>query len=435
MGTIDISKYLKSAATSAASAFGSAVGAQGADFVLNLVGIETDELAPVKRALADIQQTLKRVEAKLGTIENKIDWLLTMKSFSELKALVDTQFDNAAGLIAAQNNSTTRDAEMTAFLNGLNAEKIETAIAALYNDVTGKSSLFGNGENAAKRMYRTEWGTLFANMPLQDATDRAMEICYRVIDLQWRGALLAYNVRMIKGEPTIAQKGIWAAQVRLHEQNKLFVTEAPSLMAYIMSGFPYAAAEGGGWHVRVKSSVTAADSRYLSPDPILWNGNTLISSNMAKTATDVLLVTSQKEPMRFELRGAQQYRGMEIVSQKMPVTAGSRSVYRKFGPREESLPVSVWRGSTNLASNPDVQVNFLTTAKREDYLVRLGNQNLVAYHVQTPKKAPLESSTGVTNTPYNITYATRLPLPAGEAATWEVKLKDSNEVIYKQMFP
>lgn len=433
MGTIDVSKLLKSAASSAASSFGSAVGAAAADYVLNLVGIETDELAPIKRALTDIQQTLKRVETRLATIDAKIDWLLTLNSFATLKALVDSQFNDVASLIQTEGNAAKREAEMRSYLSSLDAAALEAAITRLNNDVTGQSAMFGTGVSAAARLYDTEW-SLFQNMGLEEASDQAMDICYRLIDLQWRGALLVYNIRVLRGEVTVARNVITRTMQAMHAQHRQFILEAPSLMAYVMSGFPYAAGPGGGWGVTVQAILKDTTETHLTPEPFLWNNRKLIASNMSSTSERITLMTSLTRPLKFEFRQPNTNFVMTFDTQTVEVDAGKVSGSTGIAPKTQNVPLARWNEWKMVGANAASQLIFTTTATRDVYTVKAGTQMLTVFHRKGPDRNALTAASGVVEFDYNITHAISTGTPVGFLSEWTIKVVDSNKRIYDQMY-
>lgn len=362
MGVIDIKSLLVKAATTAAGAFGSKVGGTVAGYVLEMVGLQQDELADVRASLANIQSSLVRIENEIEQIGSKIDWLPKQNAYLALKNAVDPAWGNVSAILQGNHSAAERDRLMRNYLGTLQIGALESAMSGISGMVDGSANLLPNGNSLPGELYQNHWA-VFQDQSLVEASDRAMQILYRISDLQYKGAILAFNHYMFAptAQPDLARAAISQMVVRLEAHYRLFVVEAPSMMAYYASGFPLAAGVGGGWDVEIKSVATGVSKPYLQAEPLIFLDGKL-QRQLGSAPGPLTMYTSNLNPLRFKLVRKGSYVPMSFSSREVVVSAGT---YRHSIPTRKGRSISI-PGSGPRYNDEDLAVFIMDDWNHKD---------------------------------------------------------------------
>lgn len=256
-------QLVKTALTSAASAAGSKAGNLALGAVLDVVGLQQDDLADVRAALKEIEAKLDRISHQISGLAVQADWNKLTAEIGPMEDRINAAFDEMQQLVTGYDDPSARNLRLRKFFHGLNPLDFTADLGGLHRLIGGSSGgpLVADSFPA---QYQAMFWDRFYGAAVQDnvatAAENFMNLFVHLGELQRKAAILAYNCYRLADpvDDVSAASAMKTMADNLHSQYLLFLHSLPPMMAFHALGEDVSAEVG----VRVNMLLVKA---YLAP--------------------------------------------------------------------------------------------------------------------------------------------------------------------------
>jgi hypothetical protein len=270
-----LSKLVKKALMSTASAAGSKLGSKAATYVLDLFGLSGMGLGDVQETLDLISEQVKQTDSKVSELMDEVKWKDATDSFDGICAAITTHTKRLHDLLAITDN-TKRDAQITKYVTTANPpiNGMDTNLTLIDNRIMGQGDgITGvKGEPLIKSHIETHWASIWDASP--EKTYANIEAVYlQCVQMQRLATTLLVTYWKATDQNELADAAPGDLEKRLAAQYSVMLKSIPDFVALSSLSAPFVKLAFSNFQIAPK--YVDIDNGCLSPSSkatsSVWN--------------------------------------------------------------------------------------------------------------------------------------------------------------------